>query len=235
MPLSAFPYLGFSLIMLMIGGLSLLRHPEYRRTMVLSGLLCATSAAASIFFDPEYWNPVRIVGSAIGVEDVIFSFANGMIVWAMVTWRLPDSLTVAVQPARCLARYLTCVVTGLGVFFPLWLSGLKVMPAALAAIATVGTVTSRLQPHWWWLATRGSIGFGLLYAIALRITMAIWPGFLFQWNLENLWGVYVLGLPLEELVWAFGFGAVWPLIMAYAFDTRLDPVAEGAGARAEFV
>jgi len=30
-----------------------------------------------------------------------------------------------------------------------------------------------------------------------------------------------LRVPLEEIVWAFGYGAVWPLLMAYVFDARL--------------
>lgn len=41
-----------------------------------------------------------------------------------------------------------------------------------------------------------------------------------QWNSEYLWGIYISGIPLEEILWGPVYGAVWPFIMGYTFDLK---------------
>jgi hypothetical protein len=62
--------------------------------------------------------------------------------------------------------------------------------------------------------------FTSMYTIIFFITITLWPEFIGQWNTENLWGISVIGIPLEEIVWAAAYGGVWPTMMAYVFDIK---------------
>ena len=44
------------------------------------------------------------------------------------------------------------------------------------------------------------------------------PGCIEQWNRGALFGLYIVGLPIEEVLWAAGFGALWPAILAFATE-----------------
>lgn len=50
----------------------------------------------------------------------------------------------------------------------------------------------------------------------------MFPEFPGQWSLEELYGIKLFGIPVEELMWAFATGAVWPLIVAWSLNVQLD-------------
>jgi len=50
----------------------------------------------------------------------------------------------------------------------------------------------------------------------------MFPEFPGQWSLEELYGIHLIGIPVEELMWAFAAGAVWPLIVAYSLNVQLN-------------
>ena len=60
--------------------------------------------------------------------------------------------------------------------------------------------------------------FGVLFSHPEADVLS-WPHFIQQWNLPSLSG-FIFGMPIEELVWALGFGFTWPLFMAHVFDVR---------------
>lgn len=54
----------------------------------------------------------------------------------------------------------------------------------------------------------GGFSFLFIYFITGLIFLSIFPDYIENvYNVENLWGVYILGIPLEELVFAFAIGA----------------------------
>ena len=53
------------------------------RLTVLAGLACVPCSLIAFTYEGEYWNPVRLGGIAIGIEDVIYCFAGG----ALHGWR----------------------------------------------------------------------------------------------------------------------------------------------------
>ncbi|HSM52307.1 MAG TPA: hypothetical protein VLA75_12975, partial [Thermoanaerobaculia bacterium] len=59
-----------------------------------------------------------------------------------------------------------------------------------------------------------------LYAAVLKGAYLLWPAFPEQWSTAGAWGLSVWGLPLEEIVWAAGGGAAWPLFMAELTGAR---------------
>ena len=74
----------------------------------------------------------------------------------------------------------------------------------------------------WRIALAGSLLFTLYYSIIMGISLKLFPHMILFWNNNNLWGLSVFNVPLEEIVWAFGYGAVWPLAMAYVFNLNIS-------------
>ncbi len=220
--LDTYPYLGLSLVWLgvFLAALALSHAP---RLPLLAGLLSAPSALASIIFVPEYWQPVRVASFLTGPEDVVFSFASGGIAW-LVAFPPRRIQQRSRTPRDVAARWLAHMLRGAAVTLGLRLCGLPVMPATLAAMALVGAGILRGRPELARVALRGGLAFGLVYGLGFRVFLALAPSFASQWTHANLSGLAVVGLPLEELAWALGFGSVWPLIVADALGVR-----DGAG------
>ena len=54
------------------------------------------------------------------------------------------------------------------------------------------------------------------------------PDYLAQWNLDRLWGLYLLGVPLEELVWAAATGFAVPIFAGVVLGVRIAPSGQRA-------
>ena len=88
------------------------------------------------------------------------------------------------------------------------------MPGLFLSMIAVGSALLYSKKQYWFLSLAGACGFILFYIILIAGIGICYPSMHTQWTLENLWDVNFLGFPLEEYIWAFGFGAVFPLIMA---------------------
>mgnify|MGYP001602330297 FL=1 len=55
--------------------------------------------------------------------------------------------------------------------------------------------------------------FLILYFLYFLILIALSPGYVEQvWNLKAISGILILGIPLEELLFALSFGFIWSSI-----------------------
>ena len=224
-----YPYLAASLVWLALALAVILAFPHRRAQALCSGLLAAPFALASVIFVPEYWQPVRIASFLAGPEDVIFSFANGVIVWPAAVWLMRDRIAYRIEPARAVRRYLAFSAGGVIVAAGLYFVGLGVMPATVAASVLVGAVLLARYRAMWPVTISGGLIFATAYTAMALATMAIWPHFASQWSHDNLTGIALFNLPIEEVAWALSFGAVWPMGMIYVFDGRLvDPATRSS-------
>lgn len=56
-----------------------------------------------------------------------------------------------------------------------------------------------------------------------RVVLAFYPEFVRRYyNLPNLLGVYVRGVPIEEVLFAATGGAVWSVAYEYVYGYRLE-------------
>ena len=72
-----------------------------------------------------------------------------------------------------------------------------------------------LQKGLWKVFMAGSVALLLTYSAAIIIDFIFWPDLISLWKKENLSGIFLSGVPVEELFWAFLFGGTWPLIYLY--------------------
>lgn len=221
--IETYPYLVANLFYIVFFALVLLCVSGQRRMMLLSGLLAAPFACCSVLFIPEYWNPVRILDFFFktGPEDIIFSFINGGIAWLLAAWAVRKKLTINIRAGILLRRYAAYSASFMAVGFLLRQGGAGIMTATILSILLCSLLLLCLRPDLWVLPFAGLIGFTALYLVCVDILLGVFPEFLLQWNMENLWGVSLLGIPVEEILWASSFGFCWPLFIAHISDARL--------------
>jgi hypothetical protein len=216
-----YPYLAGSLCLLGLFAAGFLIFKDQRKPMLLSGALSAPFAFASVMFVPDYWNPVRIVEFGAGIEDLVFSFSTGGIAWLLAVWPFRSKVAVHLDPRRIARGYVTVCLAGTATTALSWRLGLSPMGATLVGVFSVGLALLLVRTERLPIFLSGMVGFAVLYGIWIAVLALIWPHFLTHWSHENLMGIHVgVGIPLEELIWAMGFGGVWPLFMSFVFGCK---------------
>ncbi|MCP4900306.1 MAG: hypothetical protein GY906_25335 [bacterium] len=216
-----YTYLIWSLLLFGVFLLLFWVTPHKRQAMLVASLYSTPYAVASLMFVPEYWTPVRLGNLAIGVEDLVFSFANGGVVWWMASRSSEHQIHVEFKLRQSLWRYWKCSNIGIFVAGTLWVLGVRVMPAFWLSMALLFGFFLLKHPWYWRLSIAGALGFTGIYAALTSAVFHLNPGFALQWTAENLSGHALWDIPIEEFAWAFGYGAVFPMLVAYTLQAKL--------------
>ena len=194
-----------------------LRLAAFRQTMLLMSIFTTPLGLTEPLFVPRYWNPPSLFDlaqrSGFDIESLIFSFAIGgvgAVLYCVATGKALGALdaTERVAPRH---RYHRLALIAPVVVFP----GLFALPwnpiyAAIVALGVGGGAIAACRPD---LARSVVIGGGLftaLYAAFLIFLEIGAPNYISQvWNLADLSGVRLAGMPLEELLFGFSFGTYW--------------------------
>jgi hypothetical protein len=190
--------------------------PSRRRMLRVSAATSVLGLTEPIFV-PRYWNPPSLFDLAsrtgFDLESLIFCFAIGGLASAAydaLAGREPGPMLHA---ERDLARHRlhALALATPYVAFPL----LYVLPwnpiyPGIAALA-IGTASNVLcRPD---LGRKTLVGGALflgLYAAFMALLVVFAPGYIEAvWNLPELSGVLLAGIPLEELAFGFAFGMYW--------------------------
>ena len=212
-----FVWLIWSSAFLVPWSLIYLARPASRRHMLgvsaATGLLGLTEP----IFVPRYWNPPSLFGLAqrtgFDIESLIFCFAIGGIASAMYNALAGrESLSVPEAERRSMRHRfhaLALVIPYLG--FPL-LYALPWNPIypGIVALAVGAASTVACRPELGRKTLLGGVLFLALYALFMGLLVVFAPGYIEQvWNLGDLSGALVAGVPLEELAFGFAFGMYW--------------------------
>ncbi len=219
--LEAYPYLFGSLALLGLSAVGFWLLPDQRRPMLLSGLLAAPFALASIELVPEYWNPVRVAVFLIGPEDVIFTIAAGLLAWSLAVFPLHRRLVLDFHLREMLRPLAFCLFLGFVVHVVCRLGGVRGIQSHMVPAAVVGAVLLVLRPSLWPIPLVGALFFPPVYLSVPLVLLRLRPDFLLQWNAAHLSGVFLFGVPGEEALWALGYGAFWPLLVAFVLGGEL--------------
>lgn len=223
------PYLALGLAILCLGLAWLAIVPARPRVALWAALAAAPFGLFEyLFYVPEYWSPQQWRLSWVGIGDLVFTFAAGGVAWLLATTPVRGRLSVTWGARRVARRFLGCTVIGLALATLIWQAGIPMYLASLVAMWVGWASVVWRNPHLRWLGLVGGPGFALAYVVLLRLTFGLAPEFHQQWNWATLSGVTWAGVPLEEVLWAATFGAVWPSFMAYVLDARAVPRSAAA-------
>lgn len=198
--------------------------------MLLAGFLSIPFCLLELAFVPEYWDPRRVSGFPLALSDILFSFSTGGLAWVLAEGFRSRPFRLVFEPARFARRYGVSSAVGAGFVIGLWRLGVPIMPAALTGIGVgviVLAVVFRQATSRMW---RGAVGFGLFYALAVKIILRLQPFFLSRWKEGGALCFQVWGVPFGEILWGVAFGAIWPAFIAYIFGpNRTAPQSEADG------
>lgn len=211
-----------------------LTFPAHRHAMLWSSLFTMPFGLSEPLFVPEYWDPPSLFDLArttgFDIESLIFCFGIGgtsaVLYNAFLGGRFVS--VVATERHRRRHRFHGFALAAPFLAFPLlylfpWN---PIYPAIIAMI--IGAVATILcRPD---LLTKTWMGGALFlpyYAVFLWGLDWIAPGYIDQvWHLDRLSGIVLLGLPLEELLFAAGFGMYWAGVYEH-FTWRTSVVGPG--------
>jgi hypothetical protein len=191
--------------------------PHQRQEMLWASLVTAPLGLTEPLFVPAYWNPPSLFNLAhstgFDIESIIFSFGIGgigAVLYNLLTGRTDTPVPGAQRHSqRHKFHYLALAIPFLA--FPV-LSRFgwnPIYPAILAM--TLGAVATMLcRPdlvHKTWAGALLFLAYYTLFLLGIEWTS---PGYIARvWNLDALSGVRILGMPLEEFLFAAAFGAYW--------------------------
>jgi hypothetical protein len=194
--------------------------PGVRRIMRRASLLTSVFGLTEPIFVPAYWNPPSLFDLAqrtgFDMESLIFCFAIGGIgaaayraVSATPEWVMSDSER---HSSRHRWHFLALISP-----FPIFLSLLKLpwnpIYPSLLALFSGALAAAVCRPDLVRNSLVGGVIFFGLYLVFLLGLDWTWPGYIEAvWNLADLLPWRLFGLPLEELLFGFGFGLYWSCV-----------------------
>lgn len=223
-----FLYLVGDWVHLVMVGLLLALRPDQRRSLLWAGGLLVPTVVLGPLSGGDRWIAPTIGGRAIGVEDLLFCFCFGALAWAFA---VPRGSAYLVDPAAAGFFRRLALVGAIGLVAYFALLGAGVPPGWVydALPAGLGLAMVALRPPLALTALRGAVLFTLYYVAMLAAMIA-----LFGAPFRALWtvgpGPHVLGLPLEEILFATSLGAAWAPFLIWASDRQRARIT-GRGAR----
>jgi len=208
-----------------------LHGKNYRAEIRWGTLISAPMALTSILFVPQYWTPPSLfdldLRIRVGIEDVLWAGAVGGIASAVAEILLKERLSALRKAAR--KRHFAPFVVVISVFIvlELWHPD-KTIYNTIIAFAIGALVIAFIRSDLIPTMLTGAVSFALLYFALFLIFLFLYPGFIQRYyNIPNLLGIYVLGVPIEELLFAATGGAIWSVAYEYVQGYRLEPAAPG--------
>ena len=172
---------------------------------------------------PSYWNPPTLFNLAnitgfMGIEDFLFLFFIGGVGACTYEIFLHKKINVKhTYKPHFIALTITFVLFFIfAYFFPIN----SIYPYILATI--VGAIIILLEredliKH----SLLGGMIFAAMYFIFYLLFNSIFPEFVSSfYNLEDLSDISLLGVPIEEFLYAFSFGLLWAPLYEYAHGKK---------------
>lgn len=195
-----------------------LQTKESKKEMLVVSLWTSLLGLTEPLFVPEYWSPPSLFDLALktgfDIESLLFAFGVGGLVAVIyeTIFRVEHEQIGARERHKPRHRYhLLALLSAPIIFILLWMFT-NLNPIYSTSIALIGGGLAT----WYcrhdlkkkmFVSAFIFLGFYFLYFLTLTI---VYPGYVESvWNLAAISGVLILGIPLEELMFAFALGFLW--------------------------
>lgn len=211
-----------------------LRSKESKREMLVVSLWTSLLGFTEPFFVPEYWGPPSLFKLALrtgfDIESLIFSFATGGIVVVLYEriFRIAhEKMPIAAQHAPRHRYHLWAILSAPIIFISLLIFAKELNPiyAAITAMIFGGLFAWYCRPDLNKKMLVSAFLFLGLYFFYFLTLIAFYPGYVEAvWNLAAISGIFVFGVPLEELLFALSFGFLWSSIYEHFAWRRIKTI-----------
>lgn len=206
-------YLFFvDLILLIVWGVLFIARKDTRREMLyVSSFIGILTLITGPLFLSDYWEPKTILGYSFSIEDFLFGFFTAGI--SAVTYEI--LFRKKYQEKKDLKHHwssflLPSIIGTLTLLLILmYVFNLNSIYALVISSLFLVFIFSFFRKDLLPNAIANGLIFTAIYFILFSAFLVLFPGVLEQWwKLEHLSSIFFLGIPVEELLWAFSWGAV---------------------------
>ncbi len=205
-----------SLLYLFIYFIIFFLRSDLRKEMLVAGLVGAVLGLTEPLFVPQYWTPQTIYNFKIDtlvfdIESIIFGFAVGGTASVFLDfikgskgYDLPkDSL----NEKGILVLSAIFLLAILAKFF----LSLNMIYVAIGGFLLSSLVIATRRKDLLGNSILGALIFcGLYFLIYILLNRFLFPGWaLREWNVEKISGIFLFGVPIEEIAWALATGMLW--------------------------
>lgn len=212
------PWLSLSLMVLLAWLIVFIFKKNLRKEMLWASIITAPIGLTELIFAPKYWLPDSLFNLTLkigfDIEGLIFSFAIGgigSVIYGAFFKIKYEKMSRHEMHNKRHKFHLLALVSPAVVFFPLYfLTSLN--PIYTASITMfIGAISALYcRPDLKKNMFFSGLMFLVLYFVIFSLFMLFYPGIVFEyWNLSAISGILILGIPIEELMFAFTFGMLW--------------------------
>jgi len=212
-------------------------RPDLRKILKLTVPASVPFAATEFLFYPSYWRPKFLFDLAdrigFGIEDVLFVTSLGALtstLYPFATSRraeLPQGTGPRLPLVRRGAVPLVAALAATAILHAL---GVRMIYGCCVIMAGVAAAILAVRRDLMEAALVGAALTTCVYGALCLAFAAVIPGiFDLAWNTERFSNVFVLGVPLEELLYAASTGLVGTVFYPYvtgARFVRVQPVRD---------
>lgn len=222
------PWLTFALLFLCIWFVFYIFFPKRRKEMFWTSIFTMPFGLTEPLFVPEYWSPPSLFDLAartgFDIESLIFCFSAGGI--GAILYEIISPVKhkkISKSEKRQHHYHLFAIASPVLVFLVLYFfTSLNPIYSASIAMIIGGIAAILCRPDLKKKILVGGCLFFALYFILFFFFVHLYPGIVQQvWNLAALSGILILGIPLEELFFAFSFGMLWSSVYEHVLWYRL--------------
>jgi hypothetical protein len=216
------------------GALVFLLRPDLRRVMAATVPASLPFALTESLFYPSYWRPKFLFDLAdrfgFGIEDLLFVAGLGALAstaYPFVARRRLEPLSSQGSSVRSIGRRLVGFgATTLLAGAVLHLLGVRMIYGACWIMVGVTCTILVRRPDLLVPSLLGALTTCSVYAALCLVLGAVLPGvFRLAWNTRQFSNVFVLGIPLEELLYGASAGFAGTALYPYAFAMRFSATA----------
>jgi len=192
------------------------------KEMIFAGIVLGVGALiADPLFWQEYWRPEELNYYRAGLGNFFYGFFFSGIASVIYEEVFRKRVSVRKKHHHSLRLlFATIFVAGGSFLFPILILKINPIYSLIASLFIVAVIILFYRKDLIWNSLFSGFAFAAISLVGFVIYQILFPGIIQAWwFLENLSGVFILGVPLEEIVFAFTFGmAIGPM---YEFLTDL--------------
>ncbi len=223
-------WLVWSLFFLMFWFILYLLEPSFRKEMMSISLATMLLGLTEPLFVPAYWNPPTLFNLAqrtgFDIESLIFTFAIGGTGSVLYRFIYKKNVTIMDTSEMKHSRHkfhIYILTSPIPIFLLLAVfTNLNHIYCGVIAMFAGALLTLYCRPDLKWKIWIGGLLFLIYYFVFFISLLAVFPDYVVHvWNLKALTGILFLGIPLEELLFAFSFGMLWSSLYEHILWYRI--------------
>ena len=215
-----YAWLIWSLLLLVVWAIVYfsLNGPDQKKEMLIVSFWTSLLGLTEPLFVSEYWNPPSLFNLAqntgFDLESLIFSFGIGglaVVLYDKIFFRQYQTMILAERHNSRHHFHFFILLSAPLIFLILFLStNLNPIYSAIITLWAGGLATWYCRPDLKVKMLVSAVIFLIFYFIYFLTLIFMFPGYVEAvWNLKVISGILVLGIPLEELLFALSFGFFW--------------------------